>query len=209
MLPGKSVALNLLSGIRSVTAVVDRIYLGIAYTCGAMFLLLGLFITYQAIVRKFGLFGIMAPGMDQISGYVLGFAATWAFSYALRTGSHVRIDLLLPFMPRSVRFVADLAALAAMGFFAAIVAWRLWVMVLQSYELGATTNTYPLTPLWIPQMVVSIGFSMLGFTALQMIITNLAEAILPRLQGPADPTHNQWVGPAEVGVADDPSSRNG
>ena len=209
VLPGKSVALNLLSGIRSVTAVVDRTYLGIAYTCGATFLLLGLFLTYQAIVRKLGLFGIMAPGMDQISGYALGFAATWAFSYALRTGSHVRIDLLLPFMPRSVRFLADLAALAAMGFFAAIVAWRLWVMVLQSYELGATTNTYPLTPLWIPQMVVSIGFSMLGFTALQMIITNLAEAILPRLHVPADPTHIQWVGPAEVGVADDPPSRNG
>ena len=204
MLPGKSVSLNLLSGIRSVTSVVDRIYLGIAYTCGAMFLLLGVFITYQAIVRKLGLFGIMAPGMDQISGYALGFAATWAFSYALRTGSHVRIDLLLPFMPRSVRFVADLAALAAMGFFAAIVAWRLWVMVLQSYELGATTNTYPLTPLWIPQMVVSIGFSMLGFTALQMIITNLAEAILPRLHVlQVRPTSN---GKAGVRAADDPSS---
>jgi len=142
--------------------------------------------------------------MDQISGYALGFAATWAFSYALRTGSHVRIDLLLPFMPRSVRFVADLAALAAMGFFASIVAWRLWVMVLQSYELGATTNTYPLTPLWIPQMVVSIGFSMLALTALQMIITSLAEVILPRLHVlQVRPTSN---GKAGVRAADDPSS---
>ena len=65
-----------------------------------------------------------------------------------------RIDLLLPFMPRPLRFLADLAALAAIGLFASLVAWRLWVLALQSYELGATTNTYPLTPLWIPQTFV-------------------------------------------------------
>ncbi len=210
ILQGNSVALSLLTGIRAVTRASDRIYQGMAYTCGALFLFLAFFITYQAIVRKLGLFGIMAPGMDQISGYVLGFAATWAFSYALRTGSHVRIDLLLPFMPRSLRFVADLAALAAIGLFASLVAWRLWVMVLQSYELGARTNTYPLTPLWIPQTFVGIGFSMLGFTAIQMMVNILSEAILPRLHVlTTRRTDTLGVVPAEAGAAEDPPAGNG
>ena len=186
----------------------DRIYQGMGYTCGALFLLLAFFITYQAIVRKLGFFGIMAPGMDQISGYVLGFASTWAFSYALRTGSHVRIDLLLPLMPRTVRFVADLAALAAIGLFASLVAWRLWVMVLQSYELGARTNTYPLTPLWIPQIFVGIGFSMLGFTAIQMVVTNLSEAILPRLHLLTRRTDTLEVVATELGATEDPPAGN-
>ena len=99
-----------------------------------------------------------------------------------------------------------MAALAAIGFFASIVAWRLWVMVLQSYELGATTNTYPLTPLWIPQMFVSIGFSMLGLTAFHMIINSLAEAILPRMHVMARRAHTHLVAPTEVGAGDDLST---
>jgi len=206
VLEGQSAALSLLTSIRAMTTILDRIYLAMGYTCGGVFLLLSFFITYQVIARKLRLFDIMAPGMDQISGYALGFAATWAFSYALRTGSHVRIDVLLPLMPRPLRFLADLLALAAIGFFASVAAWRLWVMVLKSYELGATTNTYPLTPLWIPQTFVAIGFSMLGFTALQMIVTGLAEAFLPRMHLMMGGTEIHRVVSPEAGAAGDPAS---
>ena len=46
----------------------DYIYRVLGYVCGTLLLLLGLFITYQVIARKLG--GPMAPGMDQLSGYV-------------------------------------------------------------------------------------------------------------------------------------------
>jgi len=52
---------------------------------------------------------------------------------------------------------------------------------MKSYEIGAVTNTYPLVPLWIPQTFVAIGFSMLAFTAVHMMIDKVAEAILPRV----------------------------
>ncbi len=96
VLEGKSTALTLLNCTRFVTKILDRTYLGRGYLCGVMFLLLALFITYQVIARKFNI--AMAPGMDLMSGYTMAMASTWAFSYALRTGSHVRIDVLLPFM---------------------------------------------------------------------------------------------------------------
>tara|TARA_B100001167_G_scaffold160369_1_gene107877 strand:- start:1034 stop:1582 length:549 start_codon:yes stop_codon:yes gene_type:complete len=149
------------------------------YLCGTMFLLLALFITYQVIARKFNV--VMAPGMDLMSGFTMAMASTWAFSYALRTGSHVRIDVLLPFMSPRVRWWADQAALASIVFFVSITAWKTWVMVLKSYEIGAVTNTYPLVPLWVPQTFVAIGFSMLAFTAIHMIIDKIAEATLPVL----------------------------
>tara|TARA_Y100000758_G_scaffold69999_1_gene45938 strand:+ start:626 stop:1174 length:549 start_codon:yes stop_codon:yes gene_type:complete len=149
------------------------------YLCGMMFLLLALFITYQVIARKFNV--VMAPGMDLMSGFTMAMASTWAFSYALRTGSHVRIDVLLPFMSPRVRWWADQAALASIVFFVSITAWKTWVMVLKSYEIGAVTNTYPLVPLWVPQTFVAIGFSMLAFTAIHMMIDKIAEATLPVL----------------------------
>ena len=179
VLEGRSSALTLLTAMRSVTRILDRVYLSMGYLCGTMFLLLALFITYQVIARKFNV--VMAPGMDLMSGFTMAMASTWAFSYALRTGSHVRIDVLLPFMSPRVRWWADQAALASIVFFVSITAWKTWVMVLKSYEIGAVTNTYPLVPLWVPQTFVAIGFSMLAFTAIHMIIDKIAEAALPVL----------------------------
>ena len=179
VLEGQSSALTLLTAMRTVTRSLDRVYLGMGYACGTMFLLLALFITYQVIARKYGI--VMAPGMDLMSGYTMAMASTWAFSYALRTGSHVRIDVLLPFMSTRVRWWADQAALASIVFFISITAWKTWLMVLKSHEIGAVTNTYPLVPLWIPQTFVAIGFSMLAFTAIHMMIDMIAESLLPRI----------------------------
>ncbi len=184
VLEGQSPALSLLNGTRVLTKSLDRVYLGMGYLCGTMFLLLALFITYQVIARKLG--GLMAPGMDLMSGYTMAMASTWAFSYALRTGSHVRIDVLLPFMSPRVRWMADQVALGSIVFFISITSWKTWVMVLKSYDIGAVTNTYPLTPLWVPQSVVAIGFSMLALTAIHMMLNMIAEALLPvlhRMQG--------------------------
>ena len=179
VLEGQSAARALLAGMRAITRTLDRVYLGMGYLCGTMFLLLALFITYQVIARKFDV--VMAPGMDLMSGYTMAMASTWAFSYALRTGSHVRIDVLLPFMSPRVRWWADQAALASIVFFVAITSWKTWVMVMKSHEIGAVTNTYPLVPLWIPQTFVAIGFSMLAFTAIHMMVDMIAEAMLPML----------------------------
>lgn len=179
VLEGRSSALTLLTAMRAVTRTLDRVYLSMGYLCGTMFLLLALFITYQVIARKFDI--VMAPGMDLMSGYTMAMASTWAFSYALRTGSHVRIDVLLPFMSTRVRWWADQAALASIVFFISVTSYKTWFMVMKSHEINAVTNTYPLVPLWIPQTFVAIGFSMLAFTAIHMIIDKIAEATLPVL----------------------------
>jgi TRAP-type mannitol/chloroaromatic compound transport system permease small subunit len=179
VLEGHTAAHTILSGMRGLTRALDRVYLGMGYLCGTMFLLLALFITYQVIARKFNV--VMAPGMDLMSGFTMAMASTWAFSYALRTGSHVRIDVLLPFMSTRVRWWADQAALGSIVFFISITAWKTWVMVLKSYEIGAVTNTYPLVPLWVPQTFVAIGFSMLAFTAIHMMVDMISESLLPML----------------------------
>ena len=49
------------------------------------------------------------------------------------------------------------------------------VVVLKNYDKGAVANDYPLTPLFIPKIVVAFGFAFLGFTGLQMMFTMLAE----------------------------------
>ena len=174
-----TVASNLLYGIRAITRVTDKIYFMMAWVCGLELLLLGFFITYQVIARK--LLWVMAPATDVMSGYVLAMAATWAFSYSLRSGSHVRIDVLLPYMSKNIRAIADLMAVFAVAFFAYITAWKMWGNVVDNYTRGVVTNDYPLTPLFIPKIVVALGFTFLVITAVQMMISMITEAWLPRL----------------------------
>ena len=174
-----TVASNLLYGIRAVTRVTDKIYFLMAWVCGLELLLLGFFITYQVIARK--LLWVMAPATDVMSGYVLAMAATWAFSYSLRSGSHVRIDVLLPYMSKNIRAIADWVAVFAVAFFAYITAWKMWANVVDNYQRGVVTNDYPLTPLFIPKIVVALGFTLLVITAVQMMLSLITEAWLPRL----------------------------
>ena len=173
----RTLPLNLLIFMRSFTRIADRIYLVMGWVCGMELLLLGFFITYQVIARKVG--WVQAPATDVMSGYILAMAATWSFSYSLRSGSHVRIDVMLPFMGVRTRRLADFIALGSVAFLASITAWKMWIVILKNYERGVVTNDYPLTPLWIPKIVVGLGFAFLGFTAIQMMMSMLAEWFLP------------------------------
>ena len=176
---GKATAAsNLLFGMRAVTSITDRIYFIMAFVCGLELLLLGFFITYQVVARK--LDWVMAPATDVMSGYVLAMAATWAFSYSLRSGSHVRIDVLLPYMNNFIRGIADWLAVLAVAFFAYVTMTKMWSNVMDNYERGVVTNDYPLTPLFIPKIVVALGFTLLVITAVQMMISMIAETWLPR-----------------------------
>ena len=174
-----TVASNLLYGIRGITRVTDKMYFAMAWVCGLELLLLGFFITYQVIARK--LLWVMAPATDVMSGYVLAMAATWAFSYSLRSGSHVRIDVLLPYMSKNIRAIADWTAVFAVAFFAYVTALKMWANVVDNYTRGVVTNDYPLTPLFIPKIVVALGFTLLVITAVQMLLSMITEAWLPRL----------------------------
>jgi TRAP-type C4-dicarboxylate transport system permease small subunit len=173
----RTLPLNCLIFMRSFTRIADRVYLMMGWICGMELLLLGFFITYQVIARKVG--WVQAPATDVMSGYILAMAATWSFSYSLRSGSHVRIDVMLPFMGWRMRRTADFIALASVAFLASITAWKMWIVILKNYDRGVVTNDYPLTPLWIPKIVVGLGFAFLGFTAIQMMLSMLAEWFLP------------------------------
>ncbi len=177
---GKStIASKTLFGYRAVTRLMDRVYYIMGWICGIELLLLGFFITYQVVARK--LDWVMAPATDVMSGYVLAMAATWAFSYSLRSGAHVRIDVLLPYMNFRIRACADFLALFAVAFFAYVTTIKMWANVIDNYERGVVTNDYPLTPLFIPKIVVALGFTFLVITAGQMMLSLVTEAWLPKL----------------------------
>ena len=155
---------------------VDRVFMWPGYLAGALYILLAFFVTYDVLARKWG----SAVGLpttrvtDEISGYMLALAATWGFAFALRTGGHVRVDVLFPYMSRRVRTGLDVIAQLLMAVFAAIVAWKIWALVADSLESDMRSSTYLLTPLYIPQGILGVGFTLLALAAVFSAVAILA-----------------------------------
>jgi len=175
-------AVPVLEYIQRVNRMMDRVLLWTGYLAGGLFLFLAFFITYDVLARKWGsLVGLPTTRVtDELSGYVLVLAATWGFAYALRADAHVRIDVLLPYMPRWLRAGVDVLALLLTALLAWIFSWQIWVLMLDSLETGIKSSTYLLTPLWIPQGILWVGFTILALTALIITATSVLEPVLLR-----------------------------
>jgi TRAP-type mannitol/chloroaromatic compound transport system permease small subunit len=166
-----------MQGLGKLGRALDGIFMGTGYLSGLLFLMLALFVTYDVIARKWG-FYLRLPTTrvtDELSGYILALAATWGLAYTLRTDAHVRIDVLLPYLPDRLRAVADFLGLVLMGFFAGLISWKIWALVLDSFESGIRSSTYLLTPQWIPEGILGIGFSLLTLASTAMAVSLLME----------------------------------
>ncbi len=166
-----------LQRIRVYSDWLDAVLIRTAYFSGGLFALTAFFITYDVLARKWGhVIGIPSTRVtDEISGYILVLAGTWGMAYTLRTEGHVRIDVLLPFMGRKLRSFVDFIASISMGFFSLVICWKSWALVVDSIDTGITSSTYLLTPLYIPQTILSIGFTLLAITSLALAAFQLME----------------------------------
>jgi TRAP-type mannitol/chloroaromatic compound transport system permease small subunit len=166
-----------MTGLGALGRLLDGVFAASGYLSGLLFLVLAVFVTYDVIARKWGAYLHLPTTRvtDEISGYILALAATWGLAYTLRAEAHVRIDVLLPYLPRRYRAAADFLAVALMGCFAGLVSWKIWALVLDSFESGIRSSTYLLTPQWIPEGIVGIGFSLLTLASAAMAVSMLAE----------------------------------
>lgn len=155
---------------------VDGLFAATGYLAGGLYVVLAFFVTYDALARKWGsAFGLPTTRVtDEISGYMLAVAATWGFAYALRTGAHVRVDVLFPYMPRRVRTTVDFVAQVLMALFATVISWKIWALVADSMQSDMRSSTYLLTPLYIPQGILGVGFSLLALAAAFTALATLA-----------------------------------
>ena len=157
-----------------------------------MYIVLAFFVTYDVLARKWGVhFGLPTTQVtDEISGYMLALAATWGLAYALRCGSHVRIDVIFPYLGPRLRIVVDFMAFLLMTLFAAIVSWKIWALVADSWQSSLRSSTYLLTPLYVPQLILGVGFTLLALSALCMAV-----AIVAGWEPPAVTASEQPSGP--------------
>lgn len=152
----------------------ERLSVAMAYVSGALLTLLSFFIAADVLGRGSGRF--YSGATDEISGFVMSMAVTWALAYTLTIDKHVRVDLLLGVVSASVRRLLDWVALLLLTAFAGLLAVNSWGLALESLDIGALSSSILQVPLAIPQGIMAIGFSTL---AAQSLLTLLVATFDP------------------------------
>ncbi len=127
---------------------------------GVVFVLLSLAVAVETSMRK--LFNISLQGVDELGGYALAVGASLAFTLALVSRAHIRIDLIHDRLPQGPRVALNVLAMLTVSATALLLLAMAFYSLRDSIALNSTAQTPWATPIKYPQMV---WFACLGLFA--------------------------------------------
>jgi TRAP-type C4-dicarboxylate transport system permease small subunit len=105
------------------------------------------------------------PGTDAYAGYFMAAAGFLALAHTFQRGEHIRVTLLIATLRGASRRALELWALTAGAVLAGVTAFYSVRLVWQSRLFNDVSTGNDATPLWIPQLGMAVGTTIL-FVAL-------------------------------------------
>ncbi len=105
--------------------------------------------------------GQVFSGAPDYAGYCMAAASFLAFAHALNRGSHIRVSILLNVMGK-YRHWLELWCFAVGAVAASYLAWYAVKATSWSHKFNDISQGQDATPLWIPQLGMSIGAILLA-----------------------------------------------
>ena len=124
--------------------------------------------------------GMVFPGSTDYAGYCMATASFLAMAYALGKGAHIRVSLFLAALGRH-RFWGEIWALTVGSIIGVYLAYFAIKGAYWSYKLHDISQGQDATPLWIPQLSMAFGATILAVA----LIDHLVRALL---------TGRSWIG---------------
>lgn len=154
---------------------ISRVATLMGMVAGWGFVLCAIFIAAEVLARAF--LRVSTGSTVEISGYMLACGISWGLAHALAQRGHVRIDVLVNYLPRAARVWLHLVALALLGLLAGFLAKGAWELVDESLLFGASDISALRTPLAIPQGIWAAGLFVFLLLILAMLVENLLLAL--------------------------------
>lgn len=101
------------------------------------------------------------PGTDAYAGYAMAGAGFLALAHTLKCNEHIRVTLILGKLQGAARRGLELWALTVSVLLAALLSFYAWRMAWQSHSFNDISTGSDATPLWIPQIVMGVGTTVL------------------------------------------------
>lgn len=164
----------------------DGLYDGAA-VLAAFFMVGTLAMVLAAILGRWLHFHL--PGTDAYAGYCMAASGFLALAHTFRRNEHIRVTLIVERLTGRPRRGLELWALGAGVLLAGLFAWFSIRLAYQSFDFNDVSTANDATPLWIPQLGMAIGTSIL-FVA-------MIDGLVAEWQGrrthdvPAEALHNE------------------
>jgi TRAP-type C4-dicarboxylate transport system permease small subunit len=136
----------------------DFIYESSAWLAGLSMLMI-LIVTLIQVLG--GVSDIFLRGTDAYAGYAMAAASFFALAQTLKRGEHIRVTLILQRLPLGARRFMEILCLGVAVLMSGFFAWYAWDMVYWSWEFESRSDAMDATLLWIPQLAMSIGVTIL------------------------------------------------
>lgn len=145
----------------------DRLATAAGILAAGFLALIGIIIAAQIGAR---LFGIQIPSSDDFAAWAMAASLFLALPYALRHGDHIRVTIVLQFVPqRFVQAYETVATLIGLGL-SGWCSWHAINFVYESYVYKEVASGMVAVPLWIPQLAMPIGLTLLTAMMAQRLV---------------------------------------
>jgi TRAP-type C4-dicarboxylate transport system permease small subunit len=136
----------------------DRIARAIELVLACAFIL-AVLLNFTNVVGRY-LFGISLLGSDEVQVFIMVGATFLGAAVVTRRDQHLRMDVLLQFMPAPVRFMLRIAEQLLLIVIAGFVISQSYFYASQMLRIGRTSDMAGV-PMWIPHGAVVLGFALI------------------------------------------------
>jgi TRAP-type C4-dicarboxylate transport system permease small subunit len=148
----------------------DALYDGAAWLAGLFMVALLLAVLASILGRQFH-FNI--PGTDAYAGYMMAGAGFLALAHTLKRDEHIRVTLLLQALSPRARHRLEIWALLAASVLAGLVAFYSMRLAWQSHAFNDISTGNDATPLWLPQLSMALGTTILAIAFVDELVLEL------------------------------------
>ena len=139
-----------------------------AAATGIVLVALVTLICAEALLR--GGFNYSLGFAEELTGYGVVFMTFFGAALALRGGALFQVHFLIDRWPDHLRVWLVRAFVLAALVICVILAWKTKDLTLSSFARGKFAPTVLRTPLWIPQIMLPLGFSVLAFFLVEQLL---------------------------------------
>ncbi|MCG6930029.1 MAG: TRAP transporter small permease [Desulfofustis sp.] len=136
---------------------------------GALLVIATMIVVGYGVLMRY-VFGRPQIWTDELVSLWLVAIVTLGAADVLRRNGHIGIDLVTSSLPPFLKAVADLFGLAAVILLSVVLTLSGWEMVEFSWSVDLLSDGYLELPMWIPQSLIPIGFTLMGLAALHRLI---------------------------------------
>ncbi len=136
----------------------QKLYLGCGVLAGICLILIGIAVLYSI---GGAYLGYVARSADDFAGYAMLASSFLALAYTFGKGEHIRVTLFVQRLRGRARRIGEIWCLSGATLLSGFFSWYIVKMVIVSYRYGDTSTGLIPVPLWIPQIVMGVGTTVL------------------------------------------------